>query len=63
MASGHCQCSVIGQTRNESLEQIDLLFTDPEVLLDIPEAKVVQMQEREAHVATEELRMIYILTN
>lgn len=36
----------MNQTKGKTLEQIDLLFTGPKVLIDISEEELLAMQER-----------------
>jgi hypothetical protein len=42
------------QTKGKSLEQIDLLFSGPEVLLDLPKSQLEQLQQEEISVALTE---------
>jgi hypothetical protein len=39
------------------LEQIDLLFSGPRVLIDMPESELVKLQEQEIQIALAEHRI------
>lgn len=45
------------QTKGKSLEQIDLLFSGPRVLLDLPEEELLRLQEEEIQAAIAEHRV------
>ena len=45
------------QTKGKSLEQIDLLFTGPKVLIDISEDDLLEMQQQQIEHAAHENRV------